>query len=820
MSSFAKVETAARVRDIIKRGAAQVVSSSVPGEMVGRVVSVDLPRRTARVWFTGDEQPMSVKLFTSTIPGQWQGQLLPGMTASTNLVGYGSMVVCQRFRGELYITDVLTGGQFSYDLATMNQKFVSTYPYAYSPNSVFGQVVAAKMHVTIVQELNLSEALEFGPFIKVNDQASSNWVKISINTSSGTSEYQFNMSDTQLNSSSGTFNRWFRIMPFSETTTDRFDQRDYFDLDIVNKSTSYGTDADTGLASNNEYWFRMVKRSDDFLILSADVSIETSMFDKPRSVDGNERLIMQVVTNPEFIRGYVGFHNSQMNIRDLLDTKIRDDFNNRTSTSGPGTSEDGTVWTTFNGAGTNYTVSGGKIQIIPTSAGTTYNIHTAASRMEYDHDVIIKISPSHVATGGSYWVYVLARRTANTDYYRAGIEFTTSGQANVNIEKVVASSGTGLEFAASAFTYVADGEYWIRFQIRDTKLRMKAWNNTASQPLAWNLTEALDTSHTTAGSSGIQVFRGGTNTNSTLVVSVDYFEDNLSQQVEFSEGNWATGPWRTGLLDVSRRLTDTWTISGGNFSWDGTSLGWTGEILLTGIGRHRNALGDGLMYVTCPRNVSNYVIPVFGNSSPTTINTTTAGVPLAAGRSLYVAVPPGERSIDLMENLFLVDSSIDGVDFQLPEWAVLIAHRQPGTEVIRLANGEWPVNEVRLDMVGANQASVTNAYLSVTGGTLNFTKHRTNTKLELDVRGSSVGTVAGDKIDFALQINGVDYSVATFVHNGTGRHDSWSGLEEVAAGIVAGTYTVTLRYKRLAGTGSVTCNADDRLSVRVRELPL
>src|SRR5687768_13689712 len=154
MSSLASLATAARVRDVIKRQASSEIGKEVPRQLIGRVVSVDLPRQRARVWITGDEQPIEVSLFSSTIPGKWQSQLQPGLTASTNTIGYGSMVACQRLDGTLYITDVLTGGQFSYDLTTMNQKFLATWPYSGSAQSVFGQVIEAKMHVTIVSDLN------------------------------------------------------------------------------------------------------------------------------------------------------------------------------------------------------------------------------------------------------------------------------------------------------------------------------------------------------------------------------------------------------------------------------------------------------------------------------------------------------------------------------------------------------------------------------------------------------------------------------------------------------------------------------------------
>lgn len=819
MSGFASVENAARVRDLIKRSAGKVVADVVPGELVGRVVSLDLPRRTARVWFTGDEQPVGVKLFSDKYPGQWQSQLQPGMTANTNLAGYGSMVVCQKFRGELYITDVLSGGQFSYDLVSMNQNYVSTLPYDVSPNSVFGKMIAGKFHVSLISELNQGESLEFGPFIKTDDSDASNWAKIYINIGSASLEYEFNISDIQfLGPSSVYLNRWFRLIPVRETSINRFNQRELYDFDISIRRTQYGTNPNFGFQSD-EYWFRLVKRASDTSFISANVSIETSLFNKPRSIDGNERLIQTRVTSTSDILGFVGFHNSGHNVDDLADIKIRDNFD-RALTGLWGNASDGTTWSNVLGSGSNYLVANNKGQIAPTAADVFYS--QINSRVEYDFDCIVKVSPNQVATGSGHSAWILFRRTASNNSYRFHAEFLTTGMINVGIDKLVAGAHIPLANAAGVTSYSANSEVWIRAQIRNSRLKMKLWSTSAVQPLAWNLTILSDTSLTVAGNFEIGAYRSIGNTNSSLVTSFSNLECNVSQQVNTSTGTWATGPWRSGVLRTAQDLQETWTLSGGNFSFDGTNFGWTGEILLTGIGRHRNGLADGLMYITCPKNPTEYVIPVFGSSAPTTINVSTSGIPLAPGRSLYVSVPPGERNVDLMENLFLVDSSVGGVDFQLPEWAIFIAHREllGTTQVIRLGNGEWPVNEVRFEVVGAGPSSVSTVYSSLTGGTFNFTKHRTNTKLELDVRGSSFAGGAGDVTEFALQIDGTDYHIVTFLHNAANRHDSWSGIKEVAAGIPAGTYVVTLRYRRASGGGSITVDSSDRLTGRVRELPL
>lgn len=714
--SLASLETAVRVREVIKRQALGAVDRGVPKSLIGRVVSLDLPGQTARVWFTGDEQPVQVKLFSSTIPGKWQSQLQPGLTASTNLTGYGSIVSCQRLNGDLYITDVLTGGQFSYDLTTMNQKFVATYPYAFSPTSVFGQVIAAKTHCTIVADATVGQSVEFGPFIKSEGSASSPWVEINIDFSIGSSVYQFNMPIGQFDNGSTSLDRWFRILPCRETSENLSSQVDYYDLDVCIKNTAYGVEPNFHQQSD-EYWFRLVKRDDDSSFISADISFETNLFDLPRSVDGNNRLIQNVVTYPPEIAGYVGFHNSAMNVFDLYDVKVRDRFDRTiaTSSTGWGTADDGTTWTLSGGTSADYSVSSNRGNIAPSATGTTFN--QVNSRLEYDHDVVFKISPSLVAVGASHRGYALLRRKDASNYYRFQLEFTTAGNVSIYIEKNVATVFTTLQTTAAFTTYTAGASFWVRAQIRNSKLRMKVWAASAVEPAAWSLTHASDTSITGAGALAFGAQRVTSNTNSTLVTSFSEIDCNLTSQARFTAGGWATGPYRSTVLRQANELQKTWTCISG-FTWDNTNnaLGWTGEIIFSGLGRHRNGLSQGSMYLTCPKNVTEYVIPVFGNATPTTIAVHANGVVLAAGRSLYVSIPPGERNVDLIENLFLVDSSTDGVEFQLPEWAVLIAHRQIGTSLIRLGNGQWAgAEDVEVITTDTSAATANNTYSATAG---------------------------------------------------------------------------------------------------------
>jgi hypothetical protein len=157
-----------------------------------------------------------------------------------------------------------------------------------------------------------------------------------------------------------------------------------------------------------------------------------------------------------------------MNVFDLYDVKVRDKFDRTiaVSTTSWGTADDDTTWTLSGGSSANYSVSGNRGNILPSSTGTTYN--QVNSRLEYDFDVVFKISPSHVATGASHRGYALLRRVDSSNYYRFHLEFTTAGNVSIYIEKNVATVFTTLQSSAAFTTYTAGASFWVRAQIRNS----------------------------------------------------------------------------------------------------------------------------------------------------------------------------------------------------------------------------------------------------------------------------------------------------------------------------------------------------------------
>lgn len=157
----------------------------------------------------------------------------------------------------------------------------------------------------------------------------------------------------------------------------------------------------------------------------------------------------------------------------------------------------------------------------------------------------------------------------------------------------------------------------------------------------------------------------------------------------YPEHAWSGGPWRDASLRLAGDLFKLWGCTGA-FYWDGTKILWTGDIVLTGVGPMIHGLVEGRVNIPMPPNGT--LIPVMpstwtGVVDSMGVRVTSGMIPLAAGQTLYIKVPPsmgngtfdGESDFTPSKYLvFIVDNeSLSGFDanFKLPEWAIPIAHR-------------------------------------------------------------------------------------------------------------------------------------------------
>lgn len=698
---FDRQETAVRVRDLIKKQADRQIGINVPAPLVGRVTVLDVNNLKAMVWFAGDENPIEVKLFSSTIPGTSEAGYPQGN--SNGLQGYGSMVVCQRLNGILYVTHVLSGGQFSFDFSAMNLNLIATNPYIEADGGFqypIGSTVMSYLGVEL-GTLNTGEHGIFGPFTRENDNGMQNmWMEIDIHTDSGGSKsYRFQVlpnDEFYTATDDSNINRWFRILPVGETC----DQGQAIDwtLDIGMRDTPYGT-TKYGL-NRDEVWFRLIPTF-DFSAAAFNVVIRSPYLNMGRSIDGYDKFIVDISSaTPAEHKGYLGFHNAKFMIADYDDSKIRDNFQRTEAAGTIGLDPDffDMPYTLSGGSGSDYLVDGSAVAVTLTSANVSRRFYPHSSMTEtvrYDHDMYFSASVSAVATGAAYQVEARLRKTANDTFYMFRAEFTTAGQVNLALLKNVAGVVTSLATASSVTTYTAGEVINFRARLYGSSLRMKAWNSSGSQLNTWNVLFGSDTAITASGTFEFSCIRVTGNTNTNPVVKFYSYENNVDFQNNSEDVKWHSGPWRSGHLRMADDLQRTMMIEG-EFIWDGTNIRWTGDIFLGGIGRSNEIMRGARHNISMPESLT--LISRFGGTSPAGVNTAAGGIPLETGDALYVAIPPGEREQNLAHHLFIVDESSVGVEFVLPEYAVLIAKRAPvlpqstdtfGAIPIKLGTGDW-----------------------------------------------------------------------------------------------------------------------------------
>lgn len=103
---------------------------------------------------------------------------------------------------------------------------------------------------------------------------------------------------------------------------------------------------------------------------------------------------------------------------------------------------------------------------------------------------------------------------------------------------------------------------------------------------------------------------------------------------------------------------------------------------------------------------------------------------------------------------------------------------------------------------------------------LSFTKkYNASTKLIVTVCAGARSNAALTTVRFGVRINGVDTDVAHMEIPDANKHVALSGVTTVT-GLLAGTYTVQVRYRRTAGAGTLQVDSNDWLSLAVEEVPV
>lgn len=203
----------------------------------------------------------------------------------------------------------------------------------------------------------------------------------------------------------------------------------------------------------------------------------------------------------------------------------------RDTTNGWGTSESGQSFS--NGGGVASDFSTNKAAAEGRHTMTTVN----ASRRSFinadalDIDAQCMISTSALATGASIVAGLTARHIDSSNLYIGRLEFNTNGTINVSIRKFVLGVGTTIANVVTGLTHVANTKYGLRFSVRGSTLRVKAWLASAPQPnqAFWHI-DIQDADRTDADFWGTYSILSSGNTNVNPVVSYSEIRNNFPQK--------------------------------------------------------------------------------------------------------------------------------------------------------------------------------------------------------------------------------------------------------------------------------------------------
>lgn len=741
--SFDKIETAVRARELIKKISTNQAKQESPRKLIGRMMSVDLPRLQGTVWFPGDSQPIIVSIFANAVPADWQhkddrdGQ-------DSSLAGHGSVVVVERLNGILWVTQVLTGGSAAIDFKTLGLNIMAMNG---APTQAGGPTadaiidIAGRPHETFINvsvfedELEVGEAIEFGPFTTAHETTPfQGMIEISVILGDSARIYEMaaNISeDFDIDNVNYPQSLWARLIPKHEHGARWYPSasRAYgseYALDVCLRRTAYGnTEYFSGY---REMWFRIVKMNEWENVpgINAYVTLHSTCFQRGRSLGGRELFMQEKIHRPSFPVGYVGFHESGMGPTLQL-SNFSDNFGRVLTDGGSwglGDSVNNTNWALGGAAGT-YLVDGESASMDITAVSTSYEMWNYVNA-NTQPDVTFKVQCPVVATGASFRVAFIHAQDAGGANSRNmfGLDFKTSGNLDLTARRVLAGVGSDMQAPTSAgFTYSAGS--WIKIRIRvynnhanSQTIWMKCWPDGDPEPLTWqkNFVYTNGAGVFYNGYLGFYAAAESANTN-TKPVRIKFAELNGVNSHENWAGHgeyWYTGPWRRGLLRTATDLQKTFTYTG-NFSWNGTYLKLPTKITLTGVGRQSHGLAAGLAEIfmnpdSQDENILHYPFRSTEGGTPYLTVTYSQGIPLAVNESLWCGIEPGAGHDNFFRYLFIVDSTKEW-ESSIPEWAVLIAARGPSDAVpqLRLGSGEV-LDSWRAPSFGTNWSNYASGY--------------------------------------------------------------------------------------------------------------
>jgi hypothetical protein len=195
----------------------------------------------------------------------------------------------------------------------------------------------------------------------------------------------------------------------------------------------------------------------------------------------------------------------------------------RTESNGWGTvdSTRGWAWTHTGPAG-NWSTDGDVGEMFIASANTAH-VAMAGGADATDADVQFVVIPAAVATGASFSVGAILRRTDSNNYLVANLQFLTGGTLRLDLTRWddnVASTIASVNPVPSA-SYSAAERWVIRAQVDGTRIRAKVWEEASAEPAAWTITGTDTTQAGTVAGIYFARFSGNTNSGVNPIAAID-----------------------------------------------------------------------------------------------------------------------------------------------------------------------------------------------------------------------------------------------------------------------------------------------------------
>lgn len=194
----------------------------------------------------------------------------------------------------------------------------------------------------------------------------------------------------------------------------------------------------------------------------------------------------------------------------------------RTTSNGWGTADTGQTWSSTGGAASDHSTTGSVAQHTLTTVNSSrFDTITAPAA---DVDLRADFATSVLATGGPQYTGLVARYVDVNNLYFARLAFSTTQTVQIVLQRRLSSGQTDLVTAtATELTHAPGTFYSLRFRITGSTLYAKVWAQGWPEPGAWDVT-VTDTALTDPGSVGVRSVLDATNTNGTVVASIDNFQ--------------------------------------------------------------------------------------------------------------------------------------------------------------------------------------------------------------------------------------------------------------------------------------------------------